>query len=165
MILLDCEQSCTCKCQKKREHPSGSFLLIYCPSLILPGRPWLSSVSQISSYYNLRKDTCRQSRTLFLFHCQYFLVSQQENPREIPWKCFALAQQQSYYKLWSICAGESQGGNPIGKALVIYNSGSVNRPVPLQQGGSSDISGTEPALPDEKGLFGGLHDFWGTRLI
>ncbi len=27
----------------------------------------------------------------------------------------------SYYNLLSVCAGESQGRNPIGKALVIYN--------------------------------------------
>ena len=37
----------------------------------------------------------------------------------------AEAHPQSYYNLSSVCAGESQGGNPIGKALEYSKTGII----------------------------------------
>ena len=46
-----------------------------------------------------------------------------------------IAHQQSYYNSSSFSAGESQGGNPIGKALVVLISGNKAHKNSFRKGG------------------------------
>ncbi len=66
-------------------------------------------ISQFPSYYNLSSVT----DSVWPLSPRPFMDLRAPKTRAC-----RIAHQQSYYNLTSVCAGESQGGNPIGKALV-----------------------------------------------
>ena len=87
-------------------------------TLLLPSFPWAKS------YYNLSSVTlfvCAPSPWPFMDLRAPNSAGGSGRGTKKTCAC-RIAHQQSYYNLTSVCAGESQGGNPIGKALVFINT-------------------------------------------